>query len=193
MRLAFTAADLLLELGPDGTIRYATGAFNTHFGAPAPDFVGESINRLIAPADRAALAAGLAEAATRGRSLPIILHLANQARAPMVLAVLAVDGAGAGFSVTLGRVPASPNTVTDSLPDPASFALEAEMRLANGAPASLALLDLAGEGAAKPAGGDDEARQREIAAALAAAPELGADPLVAAHAPGRFGVISRDA
>ncbi len=199
LRLAFAAADLLLELGPDGTIRFATGAFNAHFGAPAAQFLGENITRLIAPADRAALAAGLTEAAQRSRSAPAVVHLANQARAAMVFAALATDEAPdgeaadgralGGLSVTLGRLPAALRGET-LLPDRASFTLEAEMRIATGASASLSLFDLGRDGTAEPG---DDARNREIAAALALAPELGADPLVSLLAPGRFGVISRNA
>ena len=195
LRLAFAAADLLLELSADGTIRFATGAFNTHFGAPASDFLGEAVERLIAPVDRPALAAQLTEAARRGRSAPIIVHLANQARTPMALAALASDdapdGALGGLSVTLGRLPTPPSAAAEpSLRDPASFTREAEMRLSQATPASLSLLDVGRDGRAEPA---DDPRYREIAAALALAPELGADPLVATLAPGRFGVISRDA
>lgn len=177
LRLAFAAADLLLELGPEGTIRYAAGAFNAHFGAPAAQFLGENISRLIAPADGPALATALAEAHAQGRSAPSVLHLANAARASMIFAALATD---AGLSVTIGRLPAPVAAPAAALQCPATFRREAEMRLATGADASLTLLDL----------GEDTAHH-EIAAALATAPELADGSLFGTLAPGRFGVISR--
>ena len=189
LRLAFTAADLLMELGADGTIHYATGAFNTHFGAPAARFLGGNISRLIAPADRAALAASLAEAVARGRSAPVVLHLANAVRAPLTFAALAADGAPGGLSVTLGRPAAGPRAAGEVLDDPATFALEAEMRLATGASASLALIELGEQGPGASGDAERAAWHHAVGGALARAPELGAAPLVGALAPGRFGVI----
>ena len=67
---AFAAADMLVETTPDGTITFASGAFEAHFGAPASAMVGRRIASLLSPSDRAALAMALSAALVLPGSTP---------------------------------------------------------------------------------------------------------------------------
>ncbi|HOT83263.1 MAG TPA: PAS domain-containing protein, partial [Candidatus Defluviicoccus seviourii] len=53
--LAFSWADLLFELDPDGRIVYAAGAVEPFLGRKNEALVGESIEKLAAPAERGLL------------------------------------------------------------------------------------------------------------------------------------------
>ncbi len=192
LRFAFTAADLLLELGQDAAIKYAAGAFGTRLGAPAEEFLGQNISRLIVPADHAVLASAIAQATAEGRSTPVVIHLANPAREPSVLTALANGDSPLGLSVTLGRIPASLSAAAHGLRGVEAFRLEAAARLAAGAPASLALIEIAEQGATGRSAAA-EAPEAAILGDLAAAiprPASGAAPLVGSLTDGRYGVIS---
>lgn len=89
---AFAAADLLLELHPDGRIAFAAGAFRSRLDCPAEDWVGRDVEEIVAPEDRAALQLALSLLVARGRLAPLALRLAGPARTPLALAGLALPG-----------------------------------------------------------------------------------------------------
>lgn len=185
LRLAFTAADLLLELAADGTVRYATGAFAARLGAPAEHFLGRDASRLIVPADRGVLASAIAEAAARGRSVPVLVHLDNPLREPVSFAALADGAAAPCLSATLGRLPALLAT-PERLSGVEAFRAEATARLQGDRPGSLALIELAGKEVARTA-----APAAAETATLAGALPASERPLLCGSlAPGRYGVIS---
>ncbi len=186
LRFAFTAADLLVELGPDGAIRYATGAFGARLGAPPESFLGQDISRLIVPADHGVLASALAHAASLGRVAPIVVHLNNAAREPICFAALANGEGAGGLSATLGRLPEPLAAAVETLVGVDAFRLEATARLRDGGSGSLSLLEVAGQG------GSGRAAP-EIAGRIAeAGPAAGAQarPLFGILSPGRYGMIS---
>lgn len=186
LRLAFTAADLLLELGPDGVIRYATGAFGARLGAPAESFIGQDISRLLVPADHGVLVSALAHAASCGRVAPVVVHLNNAAREPVCFAALANGEGLPGLSVTLGRLPEPLAAAAETLSGVDAFRLEATARLRGGGAGSLSLLEVVGQSSS----GRDAP---EIAGRIAeAGPAVGtrARPLFGTLAPGRYGMIS---
>lgn len=191
LRFAFTAADLLLEVGVEGTIRYATGAFAARLGMPAEEFVGRDISGLIVPADHGLLASALMCAAACKRAAPVVVHLNNAAREPASLAALANEEAG-GLSVTLGRLPEAIAHAAEALMGADAFQREATARARGGGGGALSLLEVVGQGGR----GSDlspDAAAAELAERIAeAGPQAGTPgrALFGALAPGRFGVIS---
>ncbi|MGH7101831.1 MAG: EAL domain-containing protein [Acetobacteraceae bacterium] len=189
LRLAFTAADLLVELAADGTVRYAAGAFAARLGASAEQFLGGDISRLIVPADRGVLASAIAQACARGRSAPVLLHLNNRLREPVSFAALAGGDEEHGLSATFGRLPetlAGP----ERLSGVEAFRAEAAARLQGDGPGSLALIELAGKDAARDGARGGARGGAETATLAGALPASEGTPLVGSLAPGRYGVIS---
>ncbi|MGH7082928.1 MAG: EAL domain-containing protein, partial [Acetobacteraceae bacterium] len=193
LRLAFTAADLLVELAADGTVRYAAGAFAARLGAAAEQFLGANIGRLIVPADRGVLASAVEEASARGRSAPVLVHLNNRLREPVSFAALADGDAERGLSATFGRLPET-LAAPERLSGVEAFRAEAAARLQGDGPGSLALIELAGKDAARGGarGGAQGGAQggAETATLADALPASDRAPLVGSLAPGRYGVIS---
>ncbi|MGH7103704.1 MAG: hypothetical protein ACREFJ_15045, partial [Acetobacteraceae bacterium] len=185
LRLAFTAADLLVELTADGTVRYAAGAFAARLSAPAEQFLGGDISRLIVPADRGVLASAVEEASARGRSAPVLVHLNNRLREPVSFAALADGEEERGLSASFGRLPET-LTAPERLTGVEAFRAEAAARLQGDGPGSLALIELAGKDAAR-GGARGGAETATLAGALPASERA---PLVGSLAPGRYGVIS---
>ncbi|MGH7119821.1 MAG: EAL domain-containing protein [Acetobacteraceae bacterium] len=192
LRFAFAAADLLLEVAAEGTIRYATGAFAVRLGVRAEEFVGRDVSSLIVPADHGLLASALVRAAACGRAAPVVVHLNNAGREPVSLAALANEEGAGRLSVTLGRLPEPLTPAVETLVGVDVFRREAMARLTAGGGGALSLLEVAGQGGS---GGDlaSSAAAAELAGWIAeAGPQAGIHrrALFGTLAPGRFGMIS---
>lgn len=188
---AFAAADLLVEVDETGTITFAAGAFPSRFGHPAAEAVGQPVERLVAPEDRAALQAGLAHLGLRGRLRPVALRLADRARSTCAFAGLATGGAGLRFCLTFGPLPA-PLPESGRGEGAADFGRVVEARLRDaaqgGAPARLALFEVEGLAEVSVMLGREsrEALLDRIGATIAAAAPAGAQSELGA---GRWALV----
>jgi EAL domain-containing protein (putative c-di-GMP-specific phosphodiesterase class I) len=148
LAFAFAASDLLVEVDEGGLITFAAGAFPTRFGHPAGEAVGRPVDGLVAPEDRAALQAGLAHLALRGRLRPVALRLADRESSRSSFAGLAIGGETPHFCLTFGPLPAPLPETGRSATSAEGFGRVAEARLrdaaAGGRPARLALLEVEG-------------------------------------------------
>ncbi|HVZ07601.1 EAL domain-containing protein [Rhodopila sp.] len=141
---AFASADVLIDLDPDGTIRWAGGAVSTVFDMPSRDAVGRQLCSLIAPRDREALARALAVIASRGRLAPLLLGVANAAESRHVLSGMLVDGPAPRYLLTLAP---PPDGKVSSLPwvrGGRDFQIEAANWLKAGQAGVMGLLDVKG-------------------------------------------------
>ena len=187
LAFAFAAADLLIEVGPSGTITWAAGAFKTHFGQPAEAFVGRKLLSLIEPADQDALTRTLIKVSLHGHTPPVLLRL-NDARATEYsLGALMLPGPQPRLCVTLGPLPAKPPPQPSGVLHAASFTREVEARARASQASQLGLLDLQGwDTAATDA--DGTALREQIGLALGSL--AGGDGAVGELADGRYGVLS---
>ena len=145
---AFAAADMLVETTPDGTITFASGGFEAAFGETAAAMVGRPIAILLAPADRASLAMALALALVRGRLAPMILHLADTARRPAVIAARLVPGAAPRLCFAIGPVPVPVPSIdageTQAIRGSGDFVREAHELMRAGGTVPLSLVEVHG-------------------------------------------------
>lgn len=174
---AFAAADLLVEVGQDGRIGFAAGAFRARFGRAPESFIGSDPVRLIAPGDRAAFATALALLPGRGRLTATAFRLADATHTPFSVSGLHMLSAEtqARLCLCFSPLPAPPD------PRPAdgpALLREAEQRLRAGEADRLALVDL-GTACSVAA----ETLERALRA------EAGPDVLAAELAPGRYGLL----
>ncbi len=189
LAFAFAAADLLVEVGADGTIAFAVGAFKARFGLSPEQLVHTNLSQLFNAADRPALDLALATTAIRGRLPPLVLRLADAASTPMVLSGLAIPNAPGRLCFTIGRLPALPGPLP-APPQSVPFARMAEEHVHAGEAGALSLLELAGWAATQEALPAETHRslQAEVMEVLC---RLGGPGAVAGEiATGRYGVIT---
>ena len=79
---AFAAADLLIEVGPDGRITFAAGAAQRLFGASAQSQIGRSILELFPVVEHALLASVLIDRQGHGRFGPLNVQVNREGLAP---------------------------------------------------------------------------------------------------------------
>lgn len=182
---AFAAADLLLELHPDGRVAFAAGAFRSRLDRPAEALVGREVEEVVAPGEQATLRLALSLLAARGRLPPLVLRLAGPARTPMAMAGLALpDEAGRPrVWLTFSSLPAPEAPASHAAVTPQDFARQVEARMR-------AARTPAGEGDPAPVLGllqvDGGALVDQIAPVLeTSAPSL----LVGRLAEGRYGLL----
>ena len=143
---AFTAADLLVETDPEGTILWAAGAFEKVLGMSSADTVGKPIAALFAPRDKDGLAAARMALETCGRLPPILLRLANdgQTRCQLSGMVLEGDGGGRRQMLTIGQSPVKKLTADLVVKRDTDFLADVESWSRNGQPGILGVLDVKG-------------------------------------------------
>jgi EAL domain-containing protein (putative c-di-GMP-specific phosphodiesterase class I) len=148
LAFAFAPSDLLVEVDEDGLITFAAGAFPSRFGRAPAETLGTPVERLVAPEDRAALQAGLAHLALKGRLRPVALRLADRELSPTAFAGLAIGGEAMRYCLTFGPLPASLPDTGRRGTDSEGFGRIVEARLydaaSGGNPARLALLEVEG-------------------------------------------------
>jgi EAL domain-containing protein (putative c-di-GMP-specific phosphodiesterase class I) len=141
---AFASSDLLVEIGSEGVITWAAGAFVALFGAFPETFVGKPLLGLIAPADHSALAMVISMAGSHGRAAPTVVRLNDAAQTPMVLAAALLPGTTPRLCVTVGPLPVTPHAPPTGLVDSVVFGREAEARLRSGHGGGVGLVELKG-------------------------------------------------
>lgn len=188
---AFAAADMLLETTAGGMVTFASGSFQQQFGQPARAMIGRNVASLIAPGDQPAFAMALALAPVRGRMPPVVLHLADSARSPAVVAARAVPGDAARLCFTVGPVPVPAperGQMAAAIQSPADFAREAEAHMRAGGSGPLGLVEVQGWQEVKAhLSASEQQRLRLGMAALMG--ECGPEARGSELAEGRFGVL----
>ncbi|WP_203075910.1 EAL domain-containing protein [Falsiroseomonas ponticola] len=175
---AFAAADLLVEVGADGRITFAAGAFRARLGRTPDSLIGRDAGDVLAPEDRAAFQTALALLPPHGRLGPTAFRLADAARTVFSVSGLQLASAEAGprLCLAFAPMPAPPELRAS---DGDVLLREATQQLRAGGQARLGLLEVKGvEGT--------EAEQRIDR--LLGQPVNGA--VAARLAPGRYGVVA---
>jgi EAL domain-containing protein (putative c-di-GMP-specific phosphodiesterase class I) len=175
---AFAAADLLAEVGADGRITFAAGAFRARLGRTPESLIGRDAADILAPEDRAAFHTALALMPPHGRLGPTAFRLADGGRTVFSVSGLQLASAEAGPRLCLAFAPMpAPPELRDS--DGPVLLREATQQLRAAGQAKLGLLEVKGvEGT--------EAEQR-IGRLLG--DQAGAGAVAARLAPGRYGVV----
>jgi EAL domain-containing protein (putative c-di-GMP-specific phosphodiesterase class I) len=189
LAFAFAASDLLVEVGPDGTIDFAAGAFNARFGVVPELFLGRHLRNLFCSADHGAVDLAMFITALRGRLPPLILRLSDVHGTSVAVSGLALPSAGGRMSFTLGRLPRLPGPLGED-ERPLDFARRLEQRVRGQEGGALSLLEIENWSEARsgipPAA--QTALQVEITEVLA---KLGGPGAIAGEiADGRYGVLS---
>lgn len=142
---AFAAAELLVEVGADGRVVFAAGAFRQRLGREPESLVGRLPSEILAPEDRDAFAAAMALLPTRGRLPPSAYALNDGERTPFAVAGLSMPHAcgTSRFCLTFAPLPqGSAHAATKT--SPSLLTRAAEQRLREGERARLALIEVAG-------------------------------------------------
>ena len=106
LTFALAAAEILLEVSPEGRILFAAGALQSRLGAPAEAWVGRPVRDMLARADRQGFDLAFAGLQARDRLPPICFHLADARRTPMSCAGLRLLGQDAGrICLTFAAMP----------------------------------------------------------------------------------------
>ena len=109
LTFALAAAEILLEVSPDGRILFAAGALQSRLGAPAEAWVGRPVRDILARADRQGFDLAFAGLQARDRLPPICFHLADARRTPMSCAGLRLIGQESDrICLTFAAMPAGP-------------------------------------------------------------------------------------
>jgi EAL domain-containing protein (putative c-di-GMP-specific phosphodiesterase class I) len=140
LAFAFAASDLLIEVGPDGTIDFAAGAFNARFGMVPELFVGRHLRYLFCAADHGAVDLAIYVTALRGRLPPLILRLSDPEGTSVAVSGLSLPSAGGRMSFTLGRLPRLPTPLDEG--GPMDFTRQLEQRVRGQECGVLSLLEL---------------------------------------------------
>lgn len=177
---AFAAADLLVEVGADGRISFAAGAFRARLGRPPESLLGRCPTELLAVEDRRAFSAALAMLPSRGRLAPTAFRLANAARTPFSVSGLHMLSAEDASRICLAFAPL-PTAPEVRLADTAGLVREMqELMRAGGDQPALGVIDLPRPPAERVSRRLDELLLQEAAAGT----------LAAQIAPGRYGLLA---
>ncbi len=176
---SFAAADLLVEANLDGRIIFAAGAFRARLGRPPEELVGGGAIDLLAPEHRAAGAVALAMMPARGRLEPMVVHLADPARTPMVLSGLhlALPGLPPRLCLSLGPLPVRAGEAEASPAGAGWLLRHAEERLRAGGESQLGLIEIPGVAG----------QRADVARALS--DTLAGQAVASEVSPGRFGIM----
>ena len=186
---AFAAADVLLEVAPDGLVTLAEGMVRQWFDAGAADLVGRPLAGFVAVDDQAALHAMLGAALARGRVPAQAIRLDGARAWRGAFSAMAIPGPVPRLCVTIGPLPVVPDAGALAPSGPASFGRLAEARARSGAGA-VGLLELRGwaRAARRMSAEARDALLRDVRAAIAA--RVGADATLGDLGEGQIGVLS---
>src|SRR3954471_21964683 len=186
LTFALAAAEILLEVGPDGRILFAAGALQSRLGAPAERWIGRPVRDILARGDRPGFDLAFAGLQARDRLPPICFHLADARRTPMSCAGLRLLGPDSDricltFAAMPGRVGEA-----QAASGPAALRDAAELAARDGGGAgTLGLIELRDEaGPLTPSAEIAERIRETIAGGLAP------DAVAGERAAGRYGLIS---
>jgi EAL domain-containing protein (putative c-di-GMP-specific phosphodiesterase class I) len=185
LTFALAAAEILLEVSPEGRILFAAGALQSRLGAPAESWVGRPVRDILARADRQGFDLAFAGLQARDRLPPTCFHLADARRTPMSCAGLRLLGHDADrICLTFAAMPGRAGT-SQAASGPAALRDAAELAARDGGAGSLGLIELRDEdGPLTPSAEIAERIRESIADGLA--PDAVAGELAA----GRYGLIS---
>jgi EAL domain-containing protein (putative c-di-GMP-specific phosphodiesterase class I) len=187
LTFALTAADMLLEVSPEGRIEFAAGAFQSRLGEPPEAWLGRAVERVVVLPDRAAFDGAFSTLLARDRLPPTSFRLADAAGTPISIAGLRMPGAGgpARFSLTVSAQPKHPVHAPSAIAR-GDAVRDAALRRAEDEAELLSLIEVAGPDGRPPQPGPLAAI---VDGALSAALRPGS--VAGALAPGRYGVVSR--
>ena len=187
LTFALTAADMLLEVSPEGRIEFAAGAFQSRFGEPPEAWLGRPVESVVVLPDRAAFDGAFSTLLARDRLPPTSFRLSDAAGTPISVAGLRMPAArGAGrFCFTVSSLPRQPLRPCPALAG-GNAVRDAALRRADGAADVLSLIEVAGPDGQSPGSGPVAALVDEALSAV-----LPADSVAGELAAGRYGVVSR--
>jgi EAL domain-containing protein (putative c-di-GMP-specific phosphodiesterase class I) len=185
LTFALAAAEMLLEVAPDGRILFAAGAFQSRLGCPPETLIGQAVRDILALPDQAAFEIAFNTLLARDRLPPTVIRLANAGATAMSCSGLRLLGRDAGrLCLTFAALP-----LAGAAEGPAIGGAEALRDAAQAIGRSggtLGLLEIhAPEGCLGPDG--ELARLVRDTLATSIAP----DSLAGELTEGRFGVLSR--
>jgi EAL domain-containing protein (putative c-di-GMP-specific phosphodiesterase class I) len=185
LTFALAAAEILVEVSPEGSILFAAGALNSRFGQEPDAWVGRPVRALVALADRGAFDIAFAGLQARDRLPPTSFRVSDATGSVMSFAALRVpDIDRQRLCITIAAMPAAPPELAPS----GAFRDLAETSTRNGEAArQIALIELR-DGDAPLA--LDPALAEALRAALAAS--IAPDAVAGELAEGRFGVIAAE-
>lgn len=193
LTFALTAADMLLEVSPDGRIEFAAGAFQNRMGEPAEAWLGRRADRMVVLSEQAEFEAAFGTLLARDRLPPTSFRLSDAARTPISVAGLrmpAPPGAarGAGrFCLTVSSLPKQQPRPSPALAG-GDAVRAAALRRADGVADVLSFIEVAGPDGLPPAEGPVAAAVEE---ALSTA--LPGDSVAGELSAGRYGLVSHGA
>ncbi|MDT8331157.1 EAL domain-containing protein [Roseomonas gilardii] len=179
---ALAAAELLVEIRPDGIITYAAGSFEQRFGQAPEAFLATPVRRLLAPEERERLEDTLMLLGAQQRIPPMLFRLRTRERRSMLLSGLPfAHRQGLRFCLCLSAVPEGMLDLSGETDlGPEALARVAEQRLREGeAASSMGFLELEENGS-------DILKQ--IREAMLAGDD--GDGVAGRIAPGRYGIVS---
>ena len=196
LTFALTAADMLLEVSPEGRIEFAAGAFQSRLGEPPEAWLGRAVERVVGLPDRAAFDGAFSTLLARDRLPPTSFRLSDASGTPISVAGLrmpaaqgAAQGAARGgtgrFCLTISSLPRQPLRACPVLAG-GDAVRDAALRRADGATDVLSLIEVAGPDGRPPGSG---AMGALVDGALSAM--LRIDSVAGELAAGRYGVVSR--
>ena len=110
LTFALTAADMLLEVSPEGRIEFAAGAFQSRLGEPPEAWLGRPVESVVVLPDRAAFDGAFCTLLARDRLPPTSFRLSDPAGTPISIAGLRMPAAGGRgrFCLTVSSLPRQP-------------------------------------------------------------------------------------
>ncbi len=185
LTFALAAAEILVEVDPDGDILFAAGALQSRFGHDPDEWVGRPVRALVALSDRAGFDLAFATLQARDRLPPTSFRLADAAGSSMSFAALRVPALDRQrLCITIAAMPAQPPEVAA----PSAFRDMVEATTREGTSATqLALIELRDGNSPVTI---DASLAEALRAALAAS--IAPDAVAGELADGRFGVIASE-
>jgi EAL domain-containing protein (putative c-di-GMP-specific phosphodiesterase class I) len=189
LTFALTAAEMLIEVSPEGRIGFAAGTFESRMGQPPQAWLGRPVREMVAPADRRDFEMSFGLLLARDRLPPTGFRLADAAATPISVAGLRLpERDSQRLCLTFAAMPqpaAAPPA--RGLMGPAALRETGEAGLRRAGPGGrIGLIELAGPDG--PLGTEAGLLGPLIGQTLADA--LAADAVVGELAAGRYGVIS---
>ena len=188
LTFALTAADMLLEVSPEGRIEFAAGAFQNRMGEPPEAWLGRPVESVVVLPDRAAFDGAFTTLLARDRLPPTSFRLSDPSGTPISVAGLRMPAAGgqARFCLTVSSLPRQPLRAVNALAGGDALRDATLRRREDGTADVLSFIEVAGPDGRPPEPGPAAALVDE---ALAAA--LTVDSVAGELGAGRYGIVSR--
>ncbi|MBD0271940.1 MAG: EAL domain-containing protein [Acetobacteraceae bacterium] len=191
LAFALTAADMLLEVSPEGRIEFAAGAFLSRLGEPPEAWIGRPAEVIVSMPDRASFDGAFSALLARDRLPPTPFRLPDAAGTPVSVAGLrlpAAQGSAGRFCLTVSSLPKQPFPARPALAG-GDAVRDAALRLAGtGAAQALSFIEVAGPDGRFPQSGPVAALVGE-----ALSSGLGTGCVAGELSDGRYGIVSAGA